>query len=82
MKCTNTGCVAKINDTTLLYSGGEPSSLETYTYDVVRDVWTRMSDMSNYRLYHGCGTVDAQARLTILDTKLMHCFSQICGNPI
>ena len=55
--------MTKINDSTLLYSGGESSLSETYMYDVESDVWTRMSDLSGERSYHGCGSIDAQAGL-------------------
>ena len=63
MHCTNTGCVAKINDSALLYSGGASTELVSYMYDVERDTWTRKSDMSEYRNYHGCGSIDTQVGL-------------------
>merc|ERR1711879_1070354 len=56
----SSGCVAKINDSALLYSGGASTEIVSYMYDVERDTWTRMSDLSEYRSNHGCGSIDAQ----------------------
>ena len=64
MKRITTGCVTKINNSAILYSGGYTwNSTETYIYDVEDDVWTRMSDLSYDRYLHGCGSIDAQEGL-------------------
>ena len=57
------GCVAKINNSALLYTGGDGSPDTTYLYDVDNDAWTQMNDVSDSRLNHGCGSFDAQAGL-------------------
>ena len=63
MKRITTGCVTKINDSAIHYSGGYPTYTETYIYDVEDDVWTRMSDLSYDHYLHGCGSIDAQGGL-------------------
>ena len=68
MHCYDTGCVATINDSTLIYSGGSVAggfegALWSYLYDVERDTWTQMIDLSDDRYYHGCGSIDAQVGL-------------------
>ena len=63
MKRITSGCITKINNTALHYSGGGYSEIKTYIYDVEDDVWTRMSDLSYNRYLHGCGSIDAQEGL-------------------
>ena len=76
MHCTTKGCVAKINDSMLLYSGGTSQTppddgglSHSYLYDVERDTWTKMSDMSDDRLGHGCGSIDPQVGLKRCTSK-------------
>ena len=74
MHCHDTGCVAKINDSTLLYSGGSGTPTDSYLYDVERDTWTRMSDLSYLRYGHGCGSIDAQVGLKRCTSKYSFCY--------
>ena len=68
--------MAKINDSALLYSGGIGTETDTYVYDVERDTWTKMMDLSDVHTSLGCGSVDPQVGLQTCNSK--HSFCHHC----
>ena len=79
MHCITIGCVAKINDSMLLYSGTVVAPVQytvTFMYDVELNTWTKMSNLSDVHTSLGCGSVDPQVGFKACNSK--HSFCHHC----